>query len=302
MPTGCSAAKEFSMNRTFSIAVNAAARTAGRRGWILAGVACLMVLGLEVRPASAQFYFGRAANQPFSGTITVVSKVPGVSVPSPSVNIRGALQEAMSREVAPRLTETLRAELPKRKFAGFTPYLVGTPTIPSSGQLYAGTDGRGFTVRYVVSGASARIGLHTPDVKVGPLSLGAPRSANPEFVVPFGIEMTADVSTGNAQRLAVQSVKIKLNVGKPSGANFTGNLAQVVNDLVAFVGGPDFLAQAQNRINGRQVTVVGPINVELAKLPPAIAAIGKAVFIQPVLVSGTLRLEVSRALAQTLVR
>jgi len=288
----------------FSKSVMAAAKFVGksvRARMLLAAVTCLAAFGLSARPAAAQQFvgeFGRAANQKFTGDIQVVDKIQNhfltghVGWPiKASVNIRPALRTAMANAVRPKLQETIRAELPKHKMSGFTPYVIRFSNGSSwRDELYVGTDGSGFTMKYLVKGSTVRIGFHTPDIAFG---IGLGRGANPEFDVPYDVEITTDVQT-TLRGPEVRSVKVRLIVGRPQGANFTGDVADAIGGLIRFFGGPDFVGIAQNRINSQQVTVASSLRADMGRLGLGFRSLSSDIVVRPVYSSGRLNLELHK--------
>lgn len=262
------------------------------KGRTLLAAACLIAFNLSAPTASAQFNgFGRAANQPFSGQVNVVNKAGLKQLPYlrpvRSVDIKPLLEEAITKVVGPMMEKTMSTELPKKKFDGFTPYLIKAEFAKTraNDKLYAGTDGTGFTIRYVSVGNSVTVGLHTP--------LPNDRDQNPTFKIPFDYELLIDVETGGLVPV-VRNVRIKLNAGRPEGDNFFGRVAGVINNLVSAMGGPDFIGDAQNKINGKEQSVAGPIGVNLGKLGPALQNAGRNVIIRQMVDKGALILEMHK--------
>jgi hypothetical protein len=272
--------------------------------FLMLGALCLGLLGFP-SAASAQFWgFGRVANSRFSGNISVASKSLRLPGHPPRVNVTPAFRAAMAQKVVPKLIEVMKSELPKHRSSGFGPYYISMRSPASlSEEMFVGTDGLGFTIRYRSRGYTATVGLTTPDV----LGIGLPRSANPVFKVPMDIELTVDVNTstlqfGNTTGMGVdiQNVKVKIHAGRPQGANLSGKVLSVANDVVHFLVGPDYLGKAQSQINGQEVNIGAPFQQTLKTLVPAFIArqlAGRQVNIEPVYDAArqSLRLELHKA-------
>jgi hypothetical protein len=275
----------------------------------LAGMACLVTWGLAAPPASAQFVgeFGRVANNPFSGQVVVLDRLPKSAATSvndyakaklpakprrpvptarelASANVRPDLDKAMVEQVQPEVAADLRTELTKKKFKGFGAY---NPRINFAGvsqaQLFVGTDGSGFTLRHVLPGNSMTFKMTTPDVKVGPLKIGAPKALDPEFTVTFDLEMTVDVSA-NAPKdaLVVGQVKVKLLNARLRPSNTIGDVLDAVNDVVSFLGGPNLIGRAQSKFNNSKPKFK-PLDEKLSPVASALRSLsGPKVEVRPV--------------------
>jgi hypothetical protein len=253
---------------------------------------CRLVLAVSLTLHSAALQavvaqaFGRTANDPWSGRVTVINAIPidkakgiatqiGRSGSAPknivSVDLHPVLVAYWADQKQKVWKDALTFLSEKDIGGGFRTGNNGLTLVPD-GPLYAGFDGRGFTFKWVLPGNHLETQIRTP----GP----APSDWDPRFQVFFDLTIVGDVDIQN-KTLHVAAVHVQPTVHRPAGRNVTGNAATTFNNLVATLSGKDFIGQALSRINGQSVPVSKPINLELAKLAPALAKATANVDIQP---------------------
>jgi hypothetical protein len=265
--------------------------------------------------------FGRAANDPFSGRITVIDKLQpsstttankgnttpaserpksdvlskiGVSTrpkssataadagtlpakprvvlrKAPSIDLGPVIAKAW-QEARPKLIKNGEEYLKEHDIGGGFRTSRNHLNLAENGELFSGWDGNGFTVRYVLRGNSLATRLRTPT----PVD----RDADPAFDVKFDAEVTIDVDI-KSNSLTSRPARLKLNVGRPTGKNITGDLAVAANDLVKCLSGDDFIGQKLAGINGRDFALTPPVNIALAKLNPTLDRAAKKVTVIP---------------------
>ncbi|HEX7980685.1 MAG TPA: hypothetical protein VF461_18925 [Gemmatimonadaceae bacterium] len=253
----------------------------------------LALLGAVPQAMVAQGY-GRVANDAWSGRVTVINTIPIDRTRMRTGGAAGAMvtqmggtssapKTVMSVDLHPVLiaywgdqkekmrTEALAFLHEKNIGGGFRTGNNGLTLVPD-GPLYAGWDGRGFSFKWVLPGNHLETQIRTP----GP----APSGWDPKFQLFFDLTILGDVDVQN-KTLRVAAVRVQPKVYRPAGRNFTGDAATAANNLVATLSGTDFIGQFLNRINGQTVPVSRPLNLELAKLSPALAKATAGVDIQP---------------------
>lgn len=208
--------------------------------------------------ASAQFSFGRAANQPWSGGIKVTNRMgPPAGTPlTASVNLMPIMNANW---------QTARGQLASKAVAFLNEHDIGHGwrtskcqlDLANSGPLFVGHDGSGFTIRFSVRGNSLKTWLRTPT--------GVSEDVDPGFRVTFDLDVTIDlVVRGN--RLVAGPAKLTANAQRPVGTNVPGSAAVAAADLLKnFIGGPDLIGQLLTMLNSRQFSFDTGINKELAK-------------------------------------
>ncbi len=250
----------------------------GRARTVVAAVACLLAPALAAPPAPTQQFigtFGRVANEPFSGRVAVVSRLPQpAGVPSRvAINLQPRLDQAWDR-LRPLLMKLVPEQLRERNIgSGFRTYQVHLD-LEGRGKLFVGVDGRGFTLKYLLRNNTLTTKLRVP----GP----SPSGGDPKFRVTFDAELTLEVEAKGGVDLVAGPARVKfVNVQRPRGANVTGSLAVGAANLIRFLGGPDFVGIALKAVNDKQVKLSGEVNLELHKLSPALRKAGTNVEVRP---------------------
>jgi len=139
-------------------------------------------------------------------------------------------------------------------------------------QLFAGVDGRGFTIRALISGNTFSTHIRTPGA--------APEGLDPGFRTRFNAEITLDIDIQDT-RLVSRPATAQLHVDRPSGTNVTGKALVVLLDLIKELGGPDWVGQFLTVLNSRGVPIGHAITLELSKLSPILSQAPGAVSINP---------------------
>lgn len=251
-------------------------------------VLCLTLVTTAPATAAAQLGFGRVANLSFSGTVTVVNNMrrpqtPADVLKSGSRSVAGTLQASPPATISaplpprtidaglllrgewqrlrPTIVDSALAVLHERDIGGGFRTSRNRLTLAEDGPMFVGWDGRGFTMRVLLSGNSLSTYLRTPT----PVS----RDADPGFLVNFDLEVSIDVEVKGNQ-LVAGPARIQPTVHRPTGRNITGGLAVAVNDLVGFLSGADFAGSFLKQINNRNFGIQTGLNRELTRLNPVL--------------------------------
>jgi hypothetical protein len=247
------------------------------------------------------FSFGRAANEPWSGRITVINKIKlaeaekvfsdftqkigtkgkaskatslGNSILKgnpQTVELRPFLDEAWAKARQP-LANEMQHQLREKNIGGGIRTSRNTVVLGEHGELFVGWDGRGFTLRFVLRGNSLTTSLRIP----GP----TPSGLDPRFKVNFDVDLLMDVDI-HGTTLVAGSPRVRLNVHRPEGKNITGSLVLAIERLVSVISGTDIEGTALKVINSKEIKLASPINLELAKLSPALAKATDGISIRP---------------------
>jgi hypothetical protein len=231
--------------------------------------------------------FGRVANTPYSGGVTVVNKLPVAAVDRAGVRVNAAApapNQVVHVELGPVLRKAWTDARPALQTmgenflrerdigGGFRTSSNHLNLAADGGQMFAGWDGRGFTIKWLLPGNNLKTRVRIP----GP----SREDDDPALTVPFDLELTLDVDI-NGTQMVTRSARLQAHAHDSSGRNFTGKAGVAVANVVKFVGGPDLVAELLKRINDRQVSFSAAINKELAKLNPALAKAGNGAAIVP---------------------
>jgi hypothetical protein len=269
--------------------------------------------------AFAQFQFGRVANQPWSGGVTVVNniKTPITDVSAREtaadgirLNRTGISKRDQAAASAPaqsnkhwskaamlRSTKTAsvalgpimalkweqaRAQIMTDAVQFLNEHDVGGGWRTSKCNLNLAANGSLFT-GYDGSGFTIRFVLPGNSLSTWLRTpTGVTEDADPGFRVSFDLEVSISVDL-RGNHLVAGPAQLKANVQRPVGTNATGSAAvAAANILKDFLGGPDFIGQMLGKINGRSFSFDTGINPELAKLNPVLdKAAGTGGTIQP---------------------
>lgn len=261
-----------------------------------------LVLSLLHGPAAAQG-FGRTASEPWSGIVTVHNRMtpPGKpisaaarvgvrevsgSIAQPtnakpaavkperaSVNLAPVIQQWWDGK-RPQYAAKAVAFLNERDIGGGFRTSRNVVTLATSGPMLVGTDGNGFTVRYLLNGNSLSTYLRVP---AGPL---VNRHMDPGFVVRFDLDVTLDFSVRNNQ-LVAGPARIKANVHRPEGKNISGDMATAAANLVKTLSGVDFVGQFLAVANSQPIAVDTGLNQQLGMINPLLQKAASGGVIQP---------------------
>jgi hypothetical protein len=152
--------------------------------------------------------------------------------------------------------------------------------------LFAGWDGRGFTIKFVAAGNRLDTQIRTP----GPL----PSGTDPKLRVMFDLAVSGDVDIQN-NTLRVGTFRVTPTVHRPTGRNFTGDMAIAVDELMQTLAGTGFIERFAAIANGTRVPLNTPISVELAKLSPVLGEATSNAEIQPGMETNRLILSLVRS-------
>jgi hypothetical protein len=260
----------------------------------------LFVLTIAPFAAGAQG-FGRVANQPYGGGLTIINnmriaptttdkvkitnssisgalgspaggtKAPIVPPRIIAVNLLGTLQSAWS-VARDSVTRDALNFLDERNIGGGFRTSRNRLTLAPDGPLFIGWDGLGFTLRYALHGNRLSTYLRTPT----PLSA----DVDPGFIVDFDIDVIADINVKDNQLVAGPS-RIQVNAKRPQGKNITGDLVVAVNDLLATIIGTDFAGSMLKKINGRDFSFQNELNRAIAPLNPLLVTAARGGVIRP---------------------
>jgi hypothetical protein len=247
--------------------------------------------------------FGRTASQPWSGIVTVhnrmtppgkpisnaarlgVREVPGSLAQPTNARPASAKSERASVNLAPFIQQWWDAQRPQyiakaesflheRDIGGGFRTSRNRLTLASSGPMLVGTDGYGFTVRYLLNGNSLSTYLRVP---AGPL---VNRDMDPGFLVRFDLDVTLDFTLRNNQLLAVPA-RIKANVHRPEGRNISGEMATAAANLARTLSGVDFIGQFLAVANSKPIAIDTGLNNELGMINPLLQKAASGGVIQP---------------------
>jgi hypothetical protein len=203
--------------------------------------------------------FRRVASEPFSGRVVLLNRLksypPGRRVGA--VSVRVPVSSAWQK-VRPVLMQLLVGQLNERDIGSGFRTSRNELYLAENGTLFIGTDGSGFTLRYVLAGNHLATSIRVP----GP----SPSGTDPRFGVSFDGELTIDVNRTASGGIAAGPARLKLNVKRPTGENLTGDLAIAANNLFKFVSGTDFIGQGLSLINNQQYAISTPVNFELDRM------------------------------------
>ena len=231
-------------------------------------------------PKTFSGQFGRAATQPFSGRVIVINEFTPTKVGVP---------KRLSVDLGPiitRIWDRKRVEIEKKKAPKFFNERAIGPDkgkksfrtskthvqLSNVPQLFAGVDGRGFTIRAVISGNTFSTHIRTPGA--------APEGLDPGFRARFDGEITLDVDIQDTRLVSRPAAARIPHVERLSGTNLTGKALLVVTALVKELGGPDWVGELLAVLNSG--APIGPaITLELSKLLPILSQAPGAVGINP---------------------
>lgn len=233
----------------------------------------VQIAAVPPAPPTNRGGFGRVASEPFSGMVAVVNRV--------KTPVNPAIPREVSVDLGPVIRQawqTARTELTNGGIAFLNERNIGSGVrtsrtsinLAQNGDLYIGTDGTGFTLRYVLRSNSVETSLRIP----GP----SPSGTDPRFNVKFDADVTIEVDRSGLT-MSASPARLKLNVGRPTGANLTGQLGIAANDLVAVLSGKDFIGDGLKAVNTGSFALNKPIDLEIGKMLGS--RVGKGIAISP---------------------
>ena len=224
---------------------------------------CIGLALLSFSSASAQtFRLGRAASDPFSGRVNFNDKRKG----APSglwIDLSSTVRTAW-QQLRPVLSDKGRIFLNERDIGGGFRTSRSVITLAENGNLFFGTDGSGFTLRYVLQGNRLDTSFRVP----GP----SPSGTDPRVYVLCDLEVTIDVDR-SGQDLLASPARLRANCNRPVGVNLTGKAAIGVNNLIRFLGGPDFIGMFLQPINSGSTAISNQLNLKISPHDPAANAV-----------------------------
>ena len=217
--------------------------------------------------------FGRVASEPFSGMVAVLNRVKVLSNPAipreASVDLGPVIRQAW-RTARPRLIQEAVAVINEHDVGGGFRTSRTSMSLAENGDLYIGTDGTGFTLRYVLRGNTIETSVRIP----GP----TPSDGDPRFNVRFDMDVTIEVDRSGLTMMA-SPARLHLNVSRPTGANLVGSIAVAAADVYKYFSGNDFVGQALKAVNSNDIALNKPINFELGKMLGG--RVGRGIAISP---------------------
>ncbi len=210
--------------------------------------------------ASAQIGgFRRTASEAFSGRVVLINRLknypPGRRVGA--VSVRSPLATAWQK-ARPVLIDTAIRMLNERNIGGGVRTSRNALALAETGDLFIGTDGAGFTLRYVLAGNNLTTSLRHP----GP----SPSGTDPRLSVNFDIEVSINVDRTGSGGITAGPARLKLNVSRPTGANLTGDMVVAANNLAKFLAGKDFIGEGLAAVNSSDFALSTPVNFELNRM------------------------------------
>jgi len=228
---------------------------------------------------------GRPAETPFAGGVTVIDRLPAAgpthvrtaAAVAPShgvtqVEIGAVLRQAWT-DARPSLQAMGESFLRERDIGGgFRTSANHLALAADGGPMRVGWDGRGFTIKWLLSGNSLKTRIRLP---------GPSRPAeDPALTLPFDLELTMDVDV-RGTRLVARPARLQVRAAPPSGGNTAGHGAAASARMIAFLGGPDLADALLSRINDQQFSFATQVDAELARLAPELAKAGAGADIVP---------------------
>lgn len=212
----------------------------------------------SVSAASAQTpRFGRVASAPFSGRVNFDDRRKGAPT-GIWINLGSTVQFTWG-QLRPVLAEQGRAFLNERNIGGGFRTSRSVITLAENGNMFIGVDGTGFTLKYVLRGNRLDTSLRVP----GP----SPSGLDPRVYVMCDLEVTIDIERSGINLLA-SPARLKPTCSRPVGLNLTAQAAIGLDNLIRFLGGPDFIGMWLQPINRSNVTLSPAINVKFSSLLP----------------------------------
>lgn len=217
----------------------------------------VMVLSLGSIASAQGGTFNTDTTQPFSGAVGVKDNrkaSPLRNVPTQTFNLGPAVRQGWQL-FRTGFTQFALNYLNERDVGGGIRTSRNVINLAENGNLFFATYAGGFTLKYVVKGNRFETSFRTP----GPL----PSGTDPRVAITCDAEVMIDiVKTG--YNLTARPAQLKIKCSRPTGRNFTGDLLIGVNDLIATLGGPDFIGKGLRAVNDPKFALNAPVSVELS--------------------------------------
>lgn len=220
---------------------------------LLVGSAIFMVSATSTQAQR----FGRVASEPFSGRVNFDERRKGKAT-GLWIDLASTMRVAW-QQLRPVLTENGRTFLNERDIGGGFRTSRDVLTLAENGNMYFGVDGTGFTMKYVLRGNRLDTSLRVP----GP----SPSGTDPRVSVLCDLEVTIDVERSGLNDLVASPARLKANCSRPVGQNFTGTVGIGVNNLIRFLGGPDFIGMYLTKFNSSTYALSNQLNLKFRLLP-----------------------------------
>ena len=202
--------------------------------------------------------FNTDTTVPFSGAVGIKDNrkaSPLRNVPTQTFNLGPAVRFGW-QTFRTEFTKFAYGYLNERNIGGGFRTSRNVINLAENGSLFFATYSGGFTLKYVVKGNRFETSFRTP----GPL----PSGTDPRVAIACDAEVMIDiVKTG--YDLRARPAQLKLKCGRPTGQNFTGDVVVGINDLIATLGGPDFIGKGLRAVNDPKFALNAPVSVELSK-------------------------------------
>lgn len=262
---------------------------------------CLTLIPVSPVLATAQPGFGRVANLPYAGGVTVINNMrkpqtPADVVKQGNLSVTGTLKTSPAAKISapvlprtvfvdtrplligvwqqlrPGIVDSALAFLHERDIGGGFRTSRNRLTLAEDGPMFVGWDGRGFTIKLLLNDNSLSTYLRTPT----PIS----RDADPGFQVNFDLDVEIDIEVKDNQ-LVAGPARVRPTVHRPEAKNITAGLALALNDLVGMLSGTDFTGRFLKQVNRRDFGMQTGLNQGLAKLNPVLRAAASGGTIMP---------------------
>lgn len=201
------------------------------------------------------------------------------AVPIKTINLKAALDAAWAKVKHDGEAE-IKKKLNNKKVGDVSVYDMD-PHIGAY-TLEAKSVANGIVLKLRATGNYLRFKSTTPDVHVGPFSIGAPRGADPKIHIDFTVEAEVKLTVGADRKMTAQVLSAVVKDVKSHGANFTGWLGHAVADVVKFFGGPDLRGMLRNavdrEVNAKLKPQLPSFQTDLAAKIPAGAHFGGVFF------------------------
>lgn len=163
----------------------------------------------------------------------------------------------------------LTVDFPKRinqsgpSFRGFKPYdvVIRPGTIRATGLASR----QEICLEYIIPGNRIEATFTTPSIvktKVpvfGSIDIGLDRRADPRIAVDFDIVLRATIAPQLHAVPRLSSASISVRNARLSSRNLSADVLSMANDVVAWVGGPNFRMMAEQEINKQGGRVTDPL-------------------------------------------
>ncbi len=216
------------------------------------------LLSLALMASAQSGTFNTDTTVPFSGVVGIKDNrraSPLKNVPTQTFDLDPAVRLGW-RAFRTGFTTFALNYLNERNIGGGIRTSRNVINLAENGSLFFSTNAGGFTLKYVVKGNRFETSFRTP----GPL----PSGTDPRVAITCDAEVMIDIiKTG--YNLTAQPAQLKIKCGRPTGQNFTGDMVVGINDLIATLGGPDFIGNGLSIVNDPKFALNAPVSAELSK-------------------------------------